>query len=184
MTIKLNHTIVYARDKRASSTFLAERFGLPAPVAFGPFLSLEVGNEVTLDFHDEEGEGTPQHDAFLVSEDEFGIFERIQASSTRFWLGFRPDRDDPDRQRSRVPVGLPLPRARPGLGHVHIQPATPRLNGKVETSHRIDSGELAPPRVHRQAGTAASIGSGDTRRWSVPSACITKIGRSSLPIAA
>jgi transposase InsO family protein len=25
-----------------------------------------------------------------------------------------------------------------GIGHVHIKPATPRLNGKVERSHRID----------------------------------------------
>jgi hypothetical protein len=25
-----------------------------------------------------------------------------------------------------------------GIGHVYIKPATPRLNGKVERSHRID----------------------------------------------
>jgi catechol 2,3-dioxygenase-like lactoylglutathione lyase family enzyme len=86
MTIKLNHTIVYARDKQASSAFLAELLGLPAPVAFGPFLGVEVGNEVTLDFYDEEGEGTPQHYAFLVSEDEFDqIFGRIQARAVAYW---------------------------------------------------------------------------------------------------
>ena len=28
------------------------------------------------------------------------------------------------------------------VGHVYIKPATPRLNGKVERSHRIDSEEL------------------------------------------
>ena len=27
-------------------------------------------------------------------------------------------------------------------GHVHIKPATPRLNGKVERSHRIDEEEF------------------------------------------
>jgi hypothetical protein len=61
MTIKLNHTIVYSRDKQASAAFLTQLFGLPAPVAFGPFLGVEVGNEVTLDFFDDEGGGTPQH---------------------------------------------------------------------------------------------------------------------------
>ena len=30
----------------------------------------------------------------------------------------------------------------PGLGHIKIKPRTPRLNGKVERSHRIDSEEF------------------------------------------
>ncbi|MFJ6000520.1 integrase core domain-containing protein [Arthrobacter sp. NPDC092385] len=29
-----------------------------------------------------------------------------------------------------------------GIGHIRIRPATPRLNGKVERSHRIDSEEF------------------------------------------
>ncbi|WP_199835362.1 hypothetical protein [Streptomyces sp. JHA19] len=29
-----------------------------------------------------------------------------------------------------------------GIGHVRIKPRTPRLNGKVERSHRIDSEEF------------------------------------------
>ncbi len=29
-----------------------------------------------------------------------------------------------------------------GIGHVYIRPATPRLNGKVERSHRIDAEEF------------------------------------------
>ncbi|MGW4393354.1 hypothetical protein [Streptomyces sp. NPDC004685] len=29
-----------------------------------------------------------------------------------------------------------------GIGHVHVKPRTPRLNGKVERSHRIDSEEF------------------------------------------
>jgi hypothetical protein len=29
-----------------------------------------------------------------------------------------------------------------GIGHVYIKPATPRLNGKVERSHRIDREEF------------------------------------------
>lgn len=29
-----------------------------------------------------------------------------------------------------------------GIGHIYVKPATPRLNGKVERSHRIDSEEF------------------------------------------
>jgi catechol 2,3-dioxygenase-like lactoylglutathione lyase family enzyme len=86
MTIKLNHTIVYSRDKQASSAFMTELFGLPEPVPFGPFLGVELGNEVTLDFYDEEGEASPQHYAFLVGEDEFDqIFGRIKARGLAYW---------------------------------------------------------------------------------------------------
>ncbi len=85
MTVKLNHTIVYARDKKASANFFAELFGLKA-VRFGPFLGVEVGNEVTLDFYDAEGEVAPQHYAFLVDEQEFdAIFGRIQARGLAYW---------------------------------------------------------------------------------------------------
>jgi catechol 2,3-dioxygenase-like lactoylglutathione lyase family enzyme len=85
MTIKLNHTIVYARDKKASAKFFAELFGLKAE-RFGPFLGVEVGNEVTLDFYDAEGEVAPQHYAFLVGEQEFdAIFGRIQARGLAYW---------------------------------------------------------------------------------------------------
>lgn len=86
MTIRLDHTIVFSRDKQASSTFFADLFGLPAPVPFGPFLVVELGNEVSLDFYDEEGQGTPQHYAFLVGEDEFDqIFGRIEQRGLAFW---------------------------------------------------------------------------------------------------
>jgi catechol 2,3-dioxygenase-like lactoylglutathione lyase family enzyme len=85
MTIKLNHTIVYARDKKASANFFAELFALKA-LPFGPFLGVEVGNEVTLDFYDGEGEVAPQHYAFLVGEEEFdAIFGRIKARGLPYW---------------------------------------------------------------------------------------------------
>jgi catechol 2,3-dioxygenase-like lactoylglutathione lyase family enzyme len=86
MTIKLNHTIVHARDKRASATFLSELFGLPKPAAFGPFLDVEVGNEVTLAFLETDEEIQVQHYAFLVSEAEFDqIFGRIQQRGLDYW---------------------------------------------------------------------------------------------------
>ena len=50
MTIKLNHTIVHARDKRVSAEFMADILGLGEPVPFGPFLGVVTANDVTLDF--------------------------------------------------------------------------------------------------------------------------------------
>jgi catechol 2,3-dioxygenase-like lactoylglutathione lyase family enzyme len=86
MSIKLNHTIVYARDMRAAAEFFTDLFGLPKPVPFGPFLGVEVGNEVTLDFCEADGEVAPQHYAFLVSKAEFDeIFGRIKARGLDYW---------------------------------------------------------------------------------------------------
>ena len=86
MPAKLNHTIVHARDKRASAQFLSEILGLPAPVPFGPFLGVQTGNEVTLDFLETDEEIQTQHYAFLVSESEFDeIFARIRARKLRYF---------------------------------------------------------------------------------------------------
>ncbi len=93
MTIKLNHAIVNVRDKRESATFFAELFGLPAPVSFGPFLDVEVGNEVTLAFCDSDEDVEPQHYAFLVSEGEFDqIFGRIKERRLDYWADPRKSR--------------------------------------------------------------------------------------------
>ena len=71
MSVQLNHTIVWCRDKQKSATFLAEILGLPPPTCFGPFLVVALGNDVSLDFHETDGEIAFQHYAFLVGEDEF-----------------------------------------------------------------------------------------------------------------
>jgi catechol 2,3-dioxygenase-like lactoylglutathione lyase family enzyme len=79
MTIRLNHTIVRARDKRESATFLSEILGLPPATPYGPFLVVQVDNDVSLDFADDHGPAHPQHYAFLVDESDFDdIFGRIQ----------------------------------------------------------------------------------------------------------
>jgi catechol 2,3-dioxygenase-like lactoylglutathione lyase family enzyme len=87
MTIKLNHTIVHSLDQRAAAEFYAGLFGLPAPKPFGPFLDVEVANEVTLAFLDADGmEIQMQHYAFLVSEQEFDqIFGRIRSRGLKYW---------------------------------------------------------------------------------------------------
>jgi catechol 2,3-dioxygenase-like lactoylglutathione lyase family enzyme len=86
MPVKLNHTIVHSRDKRASAAFLSEILGLPAPVPFGPFMGVQAGNEVTLDFMNADGEIAAQHYAFLISEAEFDeIFARIRKRKVPYW---------------------------------------------------------------------------------------------------
>ncbi|GJL69813.1 MAG: cysteine transferase [Nitrospirales bacterium] len=85
MSIKLNHTIVDAKDKEVSALFLTEMLGLPAPLLLGPFAVVRVG-ETSLDYLDAEGNITPQHYAFLVSEVEFDqIFERIRERRLTYW---------------------------------------------------------------------------------------------------
>jgi len=87
MTIKLNHTIVHSDDKRAAAKFFTELFGLAPARPFGPFLDVEVSNEVTLAFMDADGmEVQTQHYAFLVGETEFdAIFGRIRARALPYW---------------------------------------------------------------------------------------------------
>ena len=86
MAIKLNHTIVWSRDKRASANFLSELMGLAPPVPFAHFLGVQVANEVTLDFADDSGEIPVQHYAFLVDEAEFdAIFNRIRERDLQYW---------------------------------------------------------------------------------------------------
>lgn len=86
MPVQLNHTIVHARDKRETAEFLASILGLPAAAPFGPFLSLETANGVTLDILDDTGPVAPQHYAFLVGDDEFdAICARIRERGITFW---------------------------------------------------------------------------------------------------
>jgi catechol 2,3-dioxygenase-like lactoylglutathione lyase family enzyme len=86
MSIKLNHTIVHARDKAESARFYSEIIGLPAPKKFGPFLEVDTENEVTLAILETDEEFPAQHYAFLVSEDEFDqSFNRIQARGLSYW---------------------------------------------------------------------------------------------------
>ena len=86
MTISLNHTIVWCRDNKNSAAFLTSLLGLPQARHWGPFYIVEPANGVSLDYHRTDQPITPQHYAFLVSEDEFdAIFARIQERGLEFW---------------------------------------------------------------------------------------------------
>jgi catechol 2,3-dioxygenase-like lactoylglutathione lyase family enzyme len=86
VTPRLNHTIVWCRDRAASAAFLADMLGLPAPKEWGPFHMVEVANDVSLDYHEIDGEIAAQHYAFLVSEAEYDdVFGRIQSRGLDYW---------------------------------------------------------------------------------------------------
>ena len=86
VAVKLNHTIVTVRDKHESATFLSEILGVGKPVPFGPFLVVQVDNDVSLDFADDHGPVHSQHYAFLVDEDRFDeIFSRIRERGLIYW---------------------------------------------------------------------------------------------------
>ena len=78
MAVQLNHTIVWCTDKQRSAAFATEILGLPAAVPFGPFMIVELDNDVSIDFHDAGDDIASQHYAFLISEEEFDqVFARV-----------------------------------------------------------------------------------------------------------
>jgi len=86
MAVHFNHTILMARDSKASATFLAEILGLPAPQQFGPFQVVRTENDANLDYMDTDREISPQHYAFLVSDAEFdAIFGRVRDRKLTYW---------------------------------------------------------------------------------------------------
>jgi catechol 2,3-dioxygenase-like lactoylglutathione lyase family enzyme len=86
MTVELNHTIVATRDPEVSARFLADVLGLAEPAPFGPFMVVETGNRVSLDYLETDGEIVSQHYAFLVTEEEFDqIFGRIEERELPYW---------------------------------------------------------------------------------------------------
>jgi catechol 2,3-dioxygenase-like lactoylglutathione lyase family enzyme len=88
MAVELNHTIIASSDPGASAAWFTEMFGLDEPERFGPFWQVSTGNGVNLDFggHESHDEITPQHYAFLITEDEFdAIFGRIVARGIDYY---------------------------------------------------------------------------------------------------
>jgi catechol 2,3-dioxygenase-like lactoylglutathione lyase family enzyme len=96
VTVELNHTIVWCRDKRRSAAFLVELLDLPRPIPFGPMLVVKLANGVSLDFYDQDGEIASQHYAFLMSEEDFErVFARIRERRLPYWA-------EPGKARGRL----------------------------------------------------------------------------------
>lgn len=86
MSVQLDHTIIWCRDKARSAGFLAEMLGRPAPATFMHFLVVDMDNGVSIDFMEKDGPIAPQHYAFRVSESEFDeIHGRIKAKGLDHW---------------------------------------------------------------------------------------------------
>ena len=96
MTIRLDHTIVPAKDKVASAEFFAEIFGLT--VKPGHFAEVQINESLTFAFADEPevwggpgldpASGESHHYAFHVSDTEFDlIFERVKAKGLSYGSG-------------------------------------------------------------------------------------------------
>lgn len=84
--MQLNHVIVYCSDRSRSSNFLTDILGRPAAERYGPFHVVHLDNDISLDYFQTDEDISPQHYAFLITEDEFdAAFERIKAKGRKFW---------------------------------------------------------------------------------------------------
>lgn len=96
MSIKLNHTIIQAKNAEASAQFLTEVLGLNPPTSFGPFIVVKLHNDVSLDFRTVSDHIIPRHFAFLVDDREFDeIFSRITQKKLKYWAD--PGRREPQK---------------------------------------------------------------------------------------
>ena len=83
---ELNHTIVWCSDKQRSAAFLTDILGLPPARPFFHFLVVDLKNGVSLDYYQKEGAVSPQHYAFLVSDEEFDAgFAKIKDRGLTYW---------------------------------------------------------------------------------------------------
>ena len=74
MTIRLDHTIVPAKDRKASAAFFAEIFGLKVKPGNGYFAQVQVNDALTLEFSDEpEDWGGPGFDPQANGHAGFGL---------------------------------------------------------------------------------------------------------------
>ncbi|KOU13795.1 glyoxalase/bleomycin resistance protein/dioxygenase [Streptomyces sp. WM6372] len=85
--VQLNHTVVHATDRGLSAEFLAVILGLEVGAPFGPFLPVDLGNGVTLDYYAMTDEPIqPQHYAFLVPDERFdGMIARLEAVEVTYY---------------------------------------------------------------------------------------------------
>jgi catechol 2,3-dioxygenase-like lactoylglutathione lyase family enzyme len=87
MTIALNHTIIAARDRRQSASFLAALFGLPEPTLWGPFAIVTLDHGGLVQFAEPDvADFQMQHYAFLVDDGSFdAIYGRIVDAGIDHW---------------------------------------------------------------------------------------------------
>ena len=88
MSIAFNHTIIPAKDPRASARFLADILGLETGAEWAHFVPVRTDNGVTLDFS-RDRDPHPQHYAFLMDDAEFdAALLRMKRANIPFYAGF------------------------------------------------------------------------------------------------
>ncbi|MFE9706820.1 VOC family protein [Streptomyces sp. NPDC005930] len=95
--VQLNHTAVYASDRYLSAEFLAVVLGLRVGAPFGPFLPVDLGNGVTLDYYEKRDEPIQsQHYAFLIPDERFdAVIARLEAVGVTYYAD--PGHTEPGR---------------------------------------------------------------------------------------
>ncbi|MFE7706941.1 VOC family protein [Streptomyces sp. NPDC057486] len=95
--VHLNHTAVYATDRQLSAEFIAAILGLKVGAPFGPFLPVDLGNGVTLDYYEKRDEPIQsQHYAFLVPDEQFNnMIARLEAVGVTYFAD--PSHTEPGR---------------------------------------------------------------------------------------
>ncbi|MFJ8863475.1 VOC family protein [Streptomyces sp. NPDC102451] len=85
--VQLDHHAVYAKDRSLSAEFIAAVLGLEVGAPFGPFLPVDLGNGVTLDYYELRDEPVQsQHYAFLVPDAQFdAMTARLQALGVTYY---------------------------------------------------------------------------------------------------
>jgi catechol 2,3-dioxygenase-like lactoylglutathione lyase family enzyme len=84
MTIVLNHTIVPVGDKQRGARLLADLLGLPVGSPAGPFVPVQINDDLTFDFDDRLG-ARPGHYAFLVDDPVFDHALGLARSAGLAW---------------------------------------------------------------------------------------------------
>jgi catechol 2,3-dioxygenase-like lactoylglutathione lyase family enzyme len=93
MAVRLDHTIVFAKDAERSAEFFADILGLPAPKRVYHFSVVQTDDGVSFDFASTDEPIRSQHYAFHVSDEEWDAsFAKIKDRGIAFWA-------DPSQRR-------------------------------------------------------------------------------------
>ena len=93
--IGFDHHIWPSTDRERTARFLTETLGLPPAREEGPFLAVDLANDVAVYVAGWDSEVRPQHYAFLMDEDDLdGVLTRVVASGADYWA-------DPEGERPR-----------------------------------------------------------------------------------
>ncbi|GLX53160.1 hypothetical protein Shyhy01_61100 [Streptomyces hygroscopicus subsp. hygroscopicus] len=188
-TVQLNHTAVHASDRYLSAEFLAAMPGLRIGAPFGPFLPVDLGNGVTLDYHEKRDEPIrSQHYAFLVPDERFASMlarpeavrvtyyadpahtepgrtnhcsaDAVRTSPTRTAATWRSRPGRTSARSRRLPEAPTGPARRGGtFGPRRAGPGASRVSGRADAV----SGLVRPPREDRTR--RAAIGCLGIHEW-------------------